>query len=184
MRRSYGGLPILIFAFLIGVAAQGYFWYSDTEPIDVTSLVEDRAVASVGKSQGGCDQYGTSVRQWCGLIEKYADRFDVSPSLIAAVIAVESSGNPSAISEDGAVGLMQVMPRDGVARKKFGDMFRNRPSAARLRDPDFNVMYGTRMLSNLIEKYGLREGLKRYGPAGVGYTYADKIISVQSKLGD
>lgn len=192
MRRSYGGLPILLGAFLIGVYLQVYFWYAEVQPASSkkssVAVVEERAKAVVNKSKSqGCERYSKSVARWCDLITKYSKEFGVDPDLIAAVITVESAGNPDAISHSGAVGLMQIMPKDGKAATFMcpnGPCFKNRPSTSRLKNPDFNVMYGTRMLSGLIKKYGLDEGLKRYGPMDVGSAYANKVLSVQRNLGD
>jgi len=39
-----------------------------------------------------------------------ADRFSVDPAMINAIIMAESGYNPYAVSEKGAVGLMQLMP--------------------------------------------------------------------------
>lgn len=48
-----------------------------------------------------------------------------------------------------------------------------------LYDPEFNIAYGTKMLSGLISYYGdLREALKAYGPKDVGYYYADIILNI------
>ena len=48
-----------------------------------------------------------------------------------------------------------------------------------LYDPEFNVSYGTRMLSGLVAKRGsVRDGLMAYGPANVGYYYADKVLAI------
>jgi soluble lytic murein transglycosylase-like protein len=50
-------------------------------------------------------------------------------------------------------------------------------------DPAFNVDYGVRMLSNLLQKYGSeREALKAYGPYNVGYYYADKVLAIRGNL--
>lgn len=46
----------------------------------------------------------------------------VSPALVLAVIAVESSGTPAAVSSAGAQGLMQLMP-DTAARFGVTDVF-------------------------------------------------------------
>jgi hypothetical protein len=56
-----------------------------------------------------------SILRWCDQITKFSEKNDLDPDLIAALILQESGGNPSAYSKSGAVGLMQVMPRDGLA---------------------------------------------------------------------
>jgi soluble lytic murein transglycosylase-like protein len=128
--------------------------------------------------------YPVSVRQWCSLIEKHAAENHLDGGLLAAVILQESGGHQGAYSSSGAVGLMQIMPRDGLAAGFMcvnGPCFTDRPSITELYDPEFNISYGARLLSNLINNYGsLREGLKAYGPAGMGYDYADIILSINS----
>lgn len=122
------------------------------------------------------------VLQWCGLITQYAEQFGLPIDLVASVIWQESGGNPSAYSKSGAVGLMQVMPNDGLAANfmcKNGPCFSDRPSTEKLQDPDFNVMYGTRMLSGLVNKHGnFRDALRAYGPMDVGYYYADIVLNI------
>ena len=89
------------------------------------------------------------------------------------------------ISKDGAVGLMQIMPNDGVAATFMclnGPCFANRPSTDELKDPNYNIEYGTNYLSGLINKFGLRDGLLAYGPSGVGYDYADKVIAIAEEI--
>lgn len=63
------------------------------------------------------------------------------PSLVKAVIAVESAGNEKAISSKGARGLMQLMP---ATAKELG---------VDARDPEQNVEGGSRYLGKLISKY-------------------------------
>lgn len=123
-----------------------------------------------------------SILQWCRLIDQYAQQHQLAPNLVAAVILVESAGQPRAYSKSGAVGLMQVMPRDGIAEKfncVNGPCFASRPTIKELEDPEFNVAFGTRMLSGLIQKQGsVRAALKAYGPMDVGFSYADKVLEV------
>lgn len=126
--------------------------------------------------------YPAEIQQWCRLIEASATKYDIDPNLVAAVMLQESGGNPNAYSHSGAVGLMQVMPRDGIATNFMchnGPCFANRPSMEELFDPQFNIDYGVRLLSNLIQKRGsVREGLKAYGPMDVGYRYADIVLNI------
>jgi len=126
--------------------------------------------------------YPDNIKQWCQLISFYSIQSNLDPDLIAALIWQESGGNPTAYSHSGAVGLMQVMPSDGIASSfvcKNGPCFTNRPTISELQDPEFNIQYGTRMLKNLQLHYGnLRDALKHYGPMDVGYSYADKVISI------
>ena len=50
-------------------------------------------------------------------ISRAATRHNISPALLAAVIAVESRGQPGAVSPKGAQGLMQLIP---ATAKRFG----------------------------------------------------------------
>ncbi len=130
------------------------------------------------------DRVMDSVRQWCGQIERVAEKYNVDASLIAAVMMQESGGQPEVISDSGAVGLMQVMPSDGVASSFMcanGPCFAARPSTLELLDPDFNLDYGVRMVAGLNQKYGgVRDALRAYGPYNVGYYYADKVLAIQA----
>lgn len=129
--------------------------------------------------------YPASIQQWCGVIEQYAGEHGVEPGLIAAVMLQESGGNPNAYSKSGAVGLMQVMPRDGLAASFMcvnGPCFASRPSMDELFDPEFNVAYGVRMLAGLIQRHGsVREALRAYGPMNMGYQYADIVLNIQER---
>ncbi len=129
--------------------------------------------------------YPEAVRQWCGLIEKSASAQNLDPNLIAAVILEESGGNAQAYSSSGAVGLMQIMPRDGLAASftcGSTPCFASRPSMSELHDPQYNISYGANMLGSLYRKYGnVRDALLAYGPANVGYYYADMVMAIYER---
>ncbi len=154
---------------------------SDQKPSETESgALQDDCTISNG--------YPQDIRQWCSQIMRHANNNDLDPNLVAALIWQESGGNPIAYSKSGAVGLMQVMPRDGIAAAfqcKNGPCFTNRPSISELEKPNFNIKYGTGMLAGLLKKYGnIREALKYYGPMNVGYYYADKVLNIyQSNSG-
>jgi len=126
--------------------------------------------------------YPKNIQQWCWLIETSAQETDLPASLIAAVMLQESGGEPLINSSSGAVGLMQVMPRDGVAAEFMcvnGPCFASRPTIEELQDPAYNVNYGSQMLAGLYFKYGsYREALFHYGPMDMGYYYADLILRI------
>ncbi len=126
--------------------------------------------------------YPEGILQWCDIISQFASQAELPPNLIAAVMLQESGGDASAYSSSGAVGLMQVMPRDGLAASFEcinGPCFASRPTIEELLDPSYNVEYGTHMLAGLVAKLGdIREALKAYGPMDRGYTYADKVLAI------
>ena len=78
-----------------------------------------------------------------GLVQKYAARHGLAPSLVHAVIQTESGGNPRAVSRAGAMGLMQLMPGN-VKEAGIADPF----------DPEQNIAAGTQQLADLMKQYG------------------------------
>ena len=77
-----------------------------------------------------------------GIIDRVARQVKLAPELIRAVVAVESSYNPTAVSRAGAQGLMQLMPAT-AADLGVKDSF----------DPLENISGGSRYLSRLLDKY-------------------------------
>ena len=134
--------------------------------------------ASCGLSKA----YPESIQQWCTVIESAAQETGLPSDLLAALILQESGGSPEITSSSGAVGLMQVMPRDGIAAEFMcvnGPCFASRPTIEELKDPTYNVAFGSQMLAGLYAKYGsFRDALYRYGPMDVGYYYADLVLKI------
>lgn len=163
--------------------------YTAINPPSISQQASESA-AIIGNPPSSADtgqcqvssQYPNEIYQWCGLITHFANQAGLSPDLVAAIIYQESGGNPEAYSKSGAVGLMQVMPRDGIARQFQcinGPCFSNRPTIDELRNPEFNIQYGTQMLRRLEDHTGdIREALRSYGPMDVGYYYADKVLGI------
>jgi soluble lytic murein transglycosylase-like protein len=177
-------------AAVIPVSAQASENQLEPEAPAAGEVVEETAEVSPANEETFSEEnecsistkYPDSIRQWCGLVEKYGIESGLDPELIAAVMLQESGGDATAYSHSGAVGLLQVMPRDGIAAKfqcTNGPCFASRPSIAELEDPEFNIAYGTRMLAGLAAKKGsLREALRSYGPMDIGYAYADIVLKI------
>jgi soluble lytic murein transglycosylase-like protein len=144
-----------------------------TQSVEIPAETDQCAVNS---------HYPNGILQWCEIITAFARQAELPPDLIAAVILQESGGDASAYSSSGAVGLMQVMPRDGIAASFEcinGPCFASRPTTQELQDPRYNIEYGSHMLAGLIARFGnLREALKAYGPMDVDYRYADTVLAI------
>ncbi len=86
------------------------------------------------------------------VLDEAARTTGVDEELLKAVITVESSYNPSAVSPRGAVGLMQLT---AVTADRYGTREeRQTPAARRMLDARTNVFTGARMLADLTRRYG------------------------------
>lgn len=85
------------------------------------------------------------------LIEQHASRQSVDPALVKAIVAVESSFTPTAVSPKGARGLMQVMPQTAARYGVSSDS--KRSAEEKLLDPVVNLQVGTRYLRDLLARF-------------------------------
>lgn len=104
----------------------------------------------------------------------------VEPTLILAVMAVESGFNPFAQSPVGAQGLMQVMT------KVHGDKYSLFGGKLAAFDPVSNLRVGVKVLQECIQRAGsLEAGLRFYVGAGNSEDdngYADKVLAEHQRL--
>jgi len=108
------------------------------------------------------------------------DRTKLDPTLILAVMAVESGFNPFAQSAVGAQGLMQVMTR--VHSDKY-ESFGGKLAAF---DPVTNLRVGVKVLQECIARAGSLEGGLRFyvGAANIEDDggYAGKVMAEHARL--
>ncbi len=79
------------------------------------------------------------------IIEELAEKHDIDPTLVKAIIKVESNYNANAISPKGAQGIMQLMPQT-AARFDVNNVF----------DPKENIEGGMKYLKFLMKRYNGR----------------------------
>lgn len=108
------------------------------------------------------------------------ERDKLDPTLILAIMAIESGFNPFAQSPVGAQGLMQVMT--GIHKDKY-ENFGGKLAAF---DPVTNLRVGVKVLQECIQRAGsLQAGLKFYvGAANLDGDggYADKVLAEHARL--
>lgn len=107
-------------------------------------------------------------------------RVEMDPTLVLAVMAIESGFNPFAQSHVGAQGLMQVMTR--IHHDKY-EIFGGQNAAF---DPVTNLRVGVQVLKDCIRKAGSLEGGLKYYVGAANMVddggYATKVLAEQNYL--
>jgi soluble lytic murein transglycosylase len=88
----------------------------------------------------GLAQSSKAFEEQC--VGQYARQYRVPPELIGAFIDVESNWNPHALSNKGAMGVMQLMPSTA---RRYG--------AFKPFDPEQNIAAGTRYVTTLMWEF-------------------------------
>ena len=86
-------------------------------------------------------------------IIQYSKEFDISPSLVAAVIKCESSFDKSAVSAADARGLMQLTEETFTDVRKMLKDGDDVTFEEKWDDADTNIRYGTRYLRFLLDMF-------------------------------
>ncbi len=98
---------------------------------------------SRAKRTGTATPAPTPTPEISSLVEQTADRLQVDPQLVDAIIKVESQYDPMALSNKGAMGLMQLIPETA---QRFG--------VANPFDPKDNIEGGVSYLRHLLDMFG------------------------------
>lgn len=102
------------------------------------------------------------------IVERASLAYRLPPSLIFSVIHSESHFDRTAMSPNGAIGLMQVQVETAKGFANAAGL--PEPTGIRLFDPETNIILGTGYLRTLIDRFGnLRTALAAYnmGPTAV-----------------
>jgi soluble lytic murein transglycosylase len=140
------------------------------------------------------DLSSSESKKLAKLIIEECDNYEIDPSLILAVIQVESNFSPKAVSDQGAIGLMQVMPSTAeYLAEKLGISISGKKE---LHDPFLNVRLGIYYLSLLEDRFDNIEGALfayYYGPSRFESNrylgrklprYVKKVLNFKSFLDD
>ncbi len=160
-----------VYRALIGIALAGLLVAGRARAAEVYSYVDEEGVLhfsnaptdaryhKVNRTSGGSGVYRPApqararpiassgarptLEQWREQIRQAAEKYRLPEELLLAVMAVESNFDHQALSEKGAMGLMQLMP--GTAK----DMY-----VSDAWDPAQNIDGGARYLRILANQYG------------------------------
>ena len=204
-RRSYEFGPAMLLALagvvsvaLVATAAPGRWAPKATAPSAASRVAAAPALATSEQSVRGKSEAAPRAKMLANVVARRyrvaqgaavdvvraalseGRRHGLDPMLILAVIAVESRFNPIAESSQGAVGLMQVVPRfhmDKISAVGVPSMLL----------PEANIAIGTRILKDSIRRGGSDEaGLQLYNGAVDDETraYANRVLTERKRLED
>ena len=134
--------------------------------IPVVAVVAGIAIAVVWIAATGAVVPGVSAKfhpiHYPEGIARVAERYDLDPYMVAAVVQTESGYDPRALSPVGAVGLMQLMP-DTATWITGLESWRGRDEPV-LTDPEDNLELGACYLAFLLKHFGgdIRPALAAY----------------------
>lgn len=145
-------LPILLFA-LVPCAEADIYTYTDANGIVHFSNSPEHKNAKIvvaaqrdetrpEPSRGQIQVGRAEKNRYTPLVAEAARTYRVDAALLHAVISAESGYNPAAVSNKGAVGLMQLMPETA---RRYG--------VANSFDPEQNIRGGTKYLSDLLQLF-------------------------------
>ena len=131
--------------------------------VDVPALKVSSNVALTGYISAKFGRPFADILKIVDAAHLSAERHQLPPNLVLAVIAAESEFNARAVSSYGALGLMQVVPRFHLAKLP------NR-AASDLYTPAVNIEVGGQILEEYIDLHGtLQNALRKYSGDAGGY---------------
>jgi soluble lytic murein transglycosylase-like protein len=174
-RATLAAAGLLASAMCVSIAGVSSCGTTDDSPPPVASGVAsdtaDLALAAPDASLA-IPWLPPALERWKPALSEAAQRHRVNPALLAIVALVESSGNPSAHSPNGGIGLMQLLPSTAAqiaAQRQLDDY-----SESRLWEPAYNLDFGAWYLSEQLAAFGA-EGDRSVALAAVAYNGGPRL---------
>ena len=111
----------------------------------------------------------STIRKISQTVFYYASKSRVDPMLVLALMRQESGFNPTAVSSEGARGLMQVLPR--AHRKELKGK-----SATNI---DTNVELGIQIYADCLKSKGTMRGALNCYSGGAGKKYHNSVLAYE-----
>ncbi len=142
------------------------------QPFAKEQVTAEGIVQAVGQQN---PNLSANERQRIGAaVMRYSAKYELDPSLVTAILMVESGSRPWAVSPKGAVGLMQVMPF----------MFKSIGIAGNLTSIEPNIEAGCWILADNIRRLGEQDGVSAYfwGSNIRGVSYRNRVFERREKI--
>ena len=143
---------VFVILTVFGVFIRTPFYRADSSgpAVEERIICRGKVVSAQGENHTGVKiqhqvlsvQGKSAERLFSPIVIRVANRYQIDPALVKAIIMAESGYNPQAISKKGARGLMQLMPRTAEAMGVV-DTF----------DPENNINGGVRYFKKLLRQF-------------------------------
>jgi soluble lytic murein transglycosylase len=110
--------------------------------ISLTNVPTDTRYKRIDLTSSSISRARVPVKELDHAIARFARLHRLHPALVRAIIKAESDFDPRAVSQAGALGLMQLMP-DTAVQHQVRDAF----------DPEENIAGGTKHLRYLLDRF-------------------------------
>ena len=133
---------IFIVAIILLVFVSSLYRGQENIPSVVYRFIINKSFATAPENGPSYVRGKKAERLFHPIVLKAANRYQVDPALVKAIIMAESSYNPRAVSKKGAKGLMQLMP---TTAKALGveDSF----------NPEHNINAGVKYFKHLMNQF-------------------------------
>jgi soluble lytic murein transglycosylase len=151
------------------ISGLAYMLYKDGKYADAISLINNYNHSSLLLNK----QFLTILypRPYYIYVKKYADSYGIPVNLVYAIMRQESLYNPSSVSYDDAMGLMQIMPATAYYIAYQIGYYNFYPEM--LYEKNINIDFGTYYLSTLLSQFAGKKYLAiaayNAGPGSVSY---------------
>lgn len=112
------------------------------EPLNLDAKIQNLYFTPELFRESPSNQFGKLRNDILDLVNWAAQKVGLSPNLVGAVAQAESGGNPSAVSQVGAMGVMQLMPETASSL------------GVNPYNPEQNILGGAKYLRNQIDHFG------------------------------